>query len=254
MTFTNIGQSARTQVEKNPLGDGPRHGATGAVTSPLSLPEIAAWLAKQRPVEVDKAAVSRASSHGVGLRIRYEGRYPSGPNGERLPSYTVATGCDIAPGGNIDAALADLINFMTPAPIRQLEGWLAELSVIVARRQDDQFGNELRVSAYSSRLSRYPADVVKAVLFQASYKFWPTWEELEKRCEAMAGPRRQMIAALEHGPEPPEPAMRPPTDAEKARVQALVDELFLSKTAEERNAAADIAMAGNCIKDMGNAA
>ena len=37
----------------------------------------------------------------------------------------VATGCEVSPDGDHDAALADLLNFMTPAPIREIEAWLA---------------------------------------------------------------------------------------------------------------------------------
>jgi hypothetical protein len=197
---------------------------------------------------MDAAAVSRASSHGVGLAVKYEWRFPSGPNGERMPSYQVAVSCEVSPNGNHDAALADLRNFMTPAPIRQIEGWLAELSVIVARRADDEFADELRVSVYSSRLSRFPADVVRHVLLSDTYKFWPTWEELEKRCKAMTGPRAQMIAALERGPKPPEPERRKPTEAERERIQALIDEMFPSQSAEDRKAAVDIALRGNCME------
>jgi hypothetical protein len=154
----------------------------------------------------------------------------------------------MSPGGNHEAALADLRNFMTPAPIRQIEGWLAELSVIVARRQDDPFADELRVSVYSSRLSRFPADVVRTVLLQDTYKFWPTWDELEKRCKALTGPRVQMIAILERGPEPQEEARRPATQDERDRIQALVDEMFPTQSAEDRKAAVDIALQGNCMR------
>ena len=241
-----IGSVTTTQLNKAVSETGTPHGERGLVTRPNS-EVVAAWLAKQLPKDMDAAAVSRASSHGVGLAVRYEWRFPSGPNGERLPSYQVAVSCEVSPSGNHEAALADLRNFMTPAPIRQIEGWLAELSVIVARRADDEFADELRVSVYSSRLSRFPADVVRHVLLTDTYKFWPTWEELEKRCKAMTGPRAQMIAALERGPKPQEPERRKPTEAERARIQALIDEMFPSQSAEDRKAAVDIALRGDCM-------
>lgn len=226
---------------------GTPRGGLGLATLENSNP-VASWLAKQKPADMDSAAVSRASQHGVGLKVRYELRFPSGPNGEYLPSYAVAVGCDI--GGNpegVALALADLRNFMTPAPVRSIEGWLAELSVIVARGKDDEFGDELRLSAYSGRLARYPADVVRSVLLEARYKFWPTWEELAKRCDALTSPRANMIAALERGMPEPEKARRAATEAEKARVQTLVDELFPSQSAEMRKAAVDEMMKGNCM-------
>ena len=210
----------------------PREAYSATGTQPggrgLATPEntrIAAWLAKQAPADMDKAAVSRASQRGVGLQVKYESRFPTGPNGESLGFYTVAVGCDISETGDHAAALADLRNFMVPAPLREIEAWLAELSVLVAKRRDDDFTDELRLTAYASRLAQYPADVARAVT-QASYHFWPTWAEMEKRCEAMAGPRRRMIAALEKGPAPAEAERPKPTDQEKARVQAMLDEMF----------------------------
>ena len=222
-------------------------GERGLATS-RNTEAVAAWLARRSPADTDKVAASRASSHGVGLRVRFESRYPSGKNGERLPSYEVAVGCDVrGEPEQIEAALSDLRNFMTPAPIREIEGWLAELSVIVARRPDDAFAEELRVSAYASRLSRYPADVVRHVLHRLTYKFWPSWDELEKRCEAMTGPRRHMIAALERGPEPQEPQRRPATADERARIQAMVDELFPGHSQADRDAAVNEALRGDCM-------
>lgn len=196
---------------------------------------------------MDKAAVSRASQHGVGLQVKYEGRYPTGPNGERLGFYMVAVGCEVSSDGDHAAALADLQNFMTPAPIREIEAWLAVLSVTVAKRKEDDFTEELRLTTYASRLARYPADVVRTVTSE-TYSFWPTWEELEKRCEAMTGPRRQMIAALDRGPEKPEPARRPATQEERDRIQAMVDEMFPSESQANRKRDVDEDLNGNCMK------
>jgi hypothetical protein len=200
-----------------------------------------------------KAAASRALSRGVALQVRYEGRYPSGPNGERMPPYQVAVGCEIAPGGDVQGALDDLRNFMTPAPMRQIEEWIARLSVTCAKRRDDAFSEELRVVEYSSRLSRYPADVVRAVLLDKGYQFFPTWAELERQCEAMTGPRRHMIAALERGPEPQEPRRRPPTPEERARIQALIDEAFPMRSEDMRKSAVDEALKGDCMTGEPNA-
>ena len=193
---------------------------------------------------MDKAAVSRASQRGVGLRVRYEWRYPEGQ-----PSYAVATACEVSPTGDREAALSDLRNFMTPAPVRQIEAWLAELSVLVAKRQGDEMEEGLRLTAYASRLSRYPADVAKAVTTGTSYKFWPTWEEMEKRCEALTSPRRVMIAALERGPLPPEPEYRAPTVEEKERIQSLIDEMFPSASDAEKANAMDLAMSRVRVMD-----
>ena len=190
---------------------------------------------------MDKAAVSRASQRGVGLRVKYEARFPSGPNGESMPSYLVAVDCDISPGGDHAAALADLRNFLTPAPIREIEGWLAVLSVKVAKRRDDEFTEELRLTTYAAELAQYPADVARAVT-QMTYGFWPTWQEMEGRCKALVGPRLRMIAALEQGPKPPEPEYRAPSAEERGRIQALIDEMFPHATGGEKETAMDLAM------------
>lgn len=239
-----IGSVTTTPPREQPSRIGTQHGGHGLATPESS--RVAAWLARQVPEDMDKAAVSRASQHGVGLRVRYEGRYPSGPNGERLPSYMVAVACEVSPSGNHAAALADLRNFMTPAPQREIEGWLAVLSVTVAKRRDDDFAEELRLTVYASRLAKYPADVVREVT-HSTYKFWPTWEEIEKRCEALTSPRRQMIAALERGPEPPEKARPPTTEEERKRVQRLVDGMFPSISQEQREVAADAIVKANSV-------
>lgn len=245
--FTHIGRTAETAMRASLPEAGNSAGRGGAVASPADIERVAAWLARQRPADMDKVAVSRASQHGVALQVRYDYRFPSGPNGERLPSYAVAVACDVSQGGDREAALADLRNFMAPAPVREIEAWLAVLSVTVAKRRDDEFTEELRLTTYASRLSRYPADIVREVT-HATYSFWPTWEEMEKRCNALAGPRRQMIAALERGPEPPEPKRRPATQEERDRIQALVDEMFPNETPKDRERAVDEVLRGSCMK------
>lgn len=244
-----IGSAITTSPRAAGSETGTQRGGLGLATR-ANTDRVAAWLSGQRPADMDAAAVSRALSRGVGLRVKTELRFPSGPNGEHLPSYSVAVGCDVSQEGDHEAALADLRNFLTPAHVRTIEGWLAELSVIVARRRDDPIADELRVSVYSSRLTRYPADVVKTVLLGETYTFWPTWDELEKRCKALVGPRVQMIAALERGPEQPDPARRKATQEERDRVQALVDELFPAVSREWREAAVADAMRGDCMGDQ----
>ena len=228
---------------------GTPHGERGLATRE-NTQAIAAWLAGKAPADMDAAAVSRASSRGVGLRVRYEGRFPTGPDGERLPSYQVAVGCDIRGEPEaVQAALTDLRNFMTPATVRDIEGWLARLSVIVVKRADDAFTEELRVVEYASRLSRYPADVAHSVLLESKWKFFPAWSEVERAAEALTSPRRAMIAALERGPEPPEPKRRAATQEERDRIAALVAEMFPMRSPEMRAAAVDEALKGDCMSD-----
>lgn len=246
MTFTSIGRNALTLAEEKPKGDGSRRGEIGFARPPRNSGEIALWLADHSPKDMDAAAVSRALSHGVNLSVRYEGRYPSGPNGERLPSYQVAVGCD-AHGGDRAAALADLVNFQTPAPAREIEKWLAELSVISAGKGREGFDAELAVTSYTSRLSEFPADVVRWALLEKTWKWFPAWEELEKQCRAKASPRRQMIAILSQ-PEPePEQERRPMTEEERERARALIAEKFPSVNQGMRARALAEATKGDCM-------
>lgn len=124
--------------------------------------------------------------------MRYEGRYP-----ENGPGYQIAVGC--AGHGDDDgrvATLADIHRLMTPAPSREIEGWLAELSVIVARRASEPMDEALRLEAYASRLRAYPADVVRAAVLGKRWQFWPTWAEMAGECDRLSAPRRHMVAAL----------------------------------------------------------
>lgn len=135
------------------------------------------------------------------LSVRLEGRYP-----ENGPSYTVATGCEVGGSlGQLPALARTIEETLRPAPTEVIEEWLAELSVLVARREGDEFTEELRVTAYASRLAAYPADVVREVLLARVWKFWPTWEELHRACESLATPRRHMLAACRQQPVPEEP-------------------------------------------------
>lgn len=248
MTFKPIGSTALMHVDGNQSEAGNKRGEIGSEMTPQKSSEIVAWLAARSPLVVDKAAESRLLSHGVSSTIRYEGRYPSGPNGERLPSYDVVVGCDIqGDEENRKAALVDLEKFQEPAPVRQIEHWLAELSVLTAGRGSEGMDAELQVTAYASRLAQYPADVARYALLGKSWKWFPSWAELEQVCEHKAGPRRCMIDALRRPAPEPEPRRRPPTDEERARIQALIDEKFPNRSPEMRKAAVDEALRGNCM-------
>ncbi len=146
---------------------------------------------------MDAAAVLRASQLGVGLKVTLDYRFPKDARGCSLPVHAVVRGCEVTGSPECrDAAAAALQRLETPAPASAIEGWLAELSVIVAKRQDDEFAETLRIEAYATRLRRYPADVARQAVLGTTWRFWPTWAELESACESMVAPRRAMIASL----------------------------------------------------------
>jgi hypothetical protein len=205
------------------LPGAPGSGARGSSS------EIAAWLAAHKPEEVDEELLSRASQLGVELRVRYDG-YPH----RRLRVEQV--------GGTPEtreAALADLRRFMMPAPQRELEAWLAELSVITARRQDDEFTEELRLKAYTSRLSAYPADVVHAALLVEAWRFWPSWVELEEVCKRLACNRRTVLREIEAETD---------REEQRDREQAMRDEARARLAAENAKREAELAA---CLAEGG---
>ena len=137
------------------------HRAHGSIREPTGTPPgkngsstransnaAAAWLAARRPAEVDAALVSRASQLGVELPVRFEigaGRAERS-NATRYLSVDKVGGTP----ETRDAALVELRRFfLTPPPQREMEAWLAELSVITAKRADDEFTEQLRLKAFS---------------------------------------------------------------------------------------------------------
>ncbi len=224
-----LNSAITTLQEELGSATGMPRGERGLAT-PEDLPLVARWLAKHQPADVDRAAVSRASSHGVGLELDVTYRFPKDEKGNSLPMVTVIRGCAVWGDDHaIPAALDDLRKFQTPASARDIEEWLAELSVIVARRQDDEFTESLRLEAYAARLRRYPADVSREAVLGRTWKFWPSWQELEEVCLALAAPRSAMIRALAHRSTP-----KAPTDSRGDRVSAeraaqIIREVFGEK-------------------------
>lgn len=103
--------------------------------------------------------------------------------------------------GQAQKALDVVQGFMTRPQLRDVEGWLAALSVLVPYRGSDEFREELRLAAYAARVAQYPADVAHHVLLRQTWRFWPSWHELERACEALTQPRRAIIAALRRASE-----------------------------------------------------
>jgi hypothetical protein len=95
------------------------------------------------------------------------------------------------------ATLEDFDAQMAPAPGRVIEGWLAELSVLVVSRASDEMSGELRLVAYAKRLAGYPADIVRQVLLGITWRFWPSWAELKEELDRALLPRRVMRLAIE---------------------------------------------------------
>ena len=86
-----------------------------------------------------------------------------------------------------------------PASHRQMEVWLVELDLIAPRKASSPVEDDLRMQAYLSRLSAYPADVVHEALLTRTWRFFPSWAELKDVCDVLMKPRLAVLAELERG-------------------------------------------------------
>ena len=127
-------------------------------------------------------------------RARYDQRTGAFLGYETLPGHDGVARGD--PAG-LRRMQAEVQRALGPTAIEVIEPWLAELSLIAPARQHDPMTDELRMSAYSSRLAEYPPDVVRHVLLVMVWRFWPSWAELHEACEAAVSPRRAMLLALD---------------------------------------------------------
>lgn len=148
------------------------------------------------------------------------------------PSYQVLAECEVS-GTDLarESYCGDLINFLAPADTRQIEAWLAELSVLVARRPAGEFDEAVKLEAYASRLRRFPADVVRHVLIEKTWKFWPTWDELQAACSRLAGTRRAILAALDR-PAKEEKPIQPPSPEQRKRLSEEAEAMLVEMRAK----------------------
>lgn len=199
--FTGLTDPTRTQGSL-PEG-GSNAGRDGSVASPEDTAAVLAWLSRHSPAEVDAAVVLRASQLGVALKANSDirGRYDE--HGAFLGYVTTRRWYEAVGTDDDKARVADALRKMEArAPQDAIEGWLAELSVITAKRADDEFTETLRLAAYASRLSAYPADVARAACLGREWRWWPTWAELKDECDRLAAPRREMASALRIAAQP----------------------------------------------------
>lgn len=161
--------------------------------------EAAEKLAAMAPAETGQKMQSLLKSLGVEQRDEYRLEYPKEGGFKRILVSSQVVGSPLG-----DADMQRLTRFMTPPTVEQCEGWLAELSVISAHRQEGEFTGALKLQAYIKRLLNYPADIVHDVLMERTWKFFPTWAEVESALETLEQPRRELLA-LANACEPAKP-------------------------------------------------
>jgi hypothetical protein len=184
---------------------GPRHEKSiGAELGKTGLPahsdQAAQWLATKTPDEADKAMASLVRTFGVRLDDEARVTYPADGGFRKEVVAIHAKGKPLT-----TEQLSRLDGFFAPASERVIGQWLAELSVISARRADDDMSETLRLHAYTRRLSEYPADVVKMALLDKTWRFFPTWADLHDVLEP-AMKRRRMLRRSAQNVKPAEPA------------------------------------------------
>lgn len=111
----------------------------------------------------------------------------------------------LSSSADLPSALAVAEESLLPAAIERIEGWLAELSAITARRTETSLEAEISLSAYSARLRGYPGDIVRDTLLTWAGKWFPTWGELKEIMDARTAPRIAIRDAVQKLIAPPAP-------------------------------------------------
>lgn len=157
----------------------------------------------ETPTEVDNRLASLASSLSLHLKAKYKRTYLPNPDGPPIPGDYVLVGYEPMVGDTWEFAGAVQAQ-MLPASAGDIMRWLAELDAITIKRAGDAATDMMRLKAYTTRLSAYPADVVRSALFDVKpgWKFWPAWAEIEAVCDKLVAPRRAMLEAAFNPVEP----------------------------------------------------
>lgn len=196
-----INSETTTSQKATSTAIGTRHGEHG-----LGTPEnIIRWLVQRKPSEVDQVLQSQASSLNVALRVGFDSRQTRDAAGNVTTHFFASGGTAYGQIEDLNDVADKITAALQPADPNRIEGWLAELSVIVARRKDDEFGETLRIEAYAARLKAYPADVVRSALLDHTWRFWPSWAELADVCDAMVQTRRTMLSLIHRALVPKTP-------------------------------------------------
>lgn len=230
MTSEFTGPKDETAAPVSQNAGGSKRGEIAAETSRPATSAIVKWLAARSPREADRELASLARSHGVNFSVEREITFSKlGPNGEMLPPREPRC-LGVAVRGAWSEELAERAKcFLMPAPQDVIEQWLAELSVMVAKRADDDLSEELRLTAYAKRLQDYPADMVCHVLLGLRWKFWPTWFELAEMLDKMNVERSMIVRRLstpwtERQPDQPtEPAAEPDPERRERTMKSARD-------------------------------
>lgn len=169
---------------------GELHGVTGCRTLPTSLDRRNL----QTPAEVD---TSLKASLPPSVEFVSQGTYSIGEYG--YDERVVLRVADTATKAEVAEAVALVEHSLRPCSAATLRRELARLRAVTISRAVGQENLDVVLAAYADELGRYPDDVVVAAC-RRRYRFWPALDELLDATEELAGPRKDMLAALKMKP------------------------------------------------------
>jgi hypothetical protein len=157
-------------------------------------------VALARDPDTNTAAMqSSMRSLGVEAVIKRKNTFPVDPTtGEMKGWRSVINGAEItlAVSANLSKARDVVRAAMAPASNADMELWIAELSLITAKRNTSDAAAELLLTAYTTRLANYPGDIVRETLQTWAGKWFPTWGELKEILDARVAERGTIQTAL----------------------------------------------------------
>lgn len=177
----------------------PQHGSTGNDGSTSLTPaEARDRLLSKTPAEVDQGLCQwLMSSLNAAPRMERELRFPVEGG-----YYRVTTGCSLdgLTPENAPKAVEMIRAAMTPPEVTQAEEWITALHMATAHRSAGEAGLEVVLSLYAGCLSRYPADIAKAVCMKFALRrekpnWFPTLSEIDEEAERMTKDRQMLLDA-----------------------------------------------------------
>jgi len=186
------GLLSREPVDANSTGL--QHGGRG-----VAIDAARAKLESQTPEDTDRNLLQwLISSLSVEAQPQVSLTYPASGGYQRTVTGFSFQGLT---EGNRSEALRAVQSAMTPATVERCEELVSTLHAVTAHRNDSDNSLRLILRLYSDCLSKYPADVAKAVCERFMYRpekpnFFPTLSELKEACDKGTHQREQLLRSL----------------------------------------------------------
>ena len=158
-------------------------------------PPMRAETVARDPAENTAAALSSLQRLGCNVALRTRTEFPE--NGSWREVITGAA-VEISDTADLAACRRIVAAMMAPASIADTGKWLAELSLVSARKATGDDESAALIAAYHDRLKAYPGDVVRETLKSWRGKWFPTWGELADILDGRIAGRRAIVAAIQN--------------------------------------------------------